>query len=40
MSGACGTRGVEERCIQSYGGESEGKVPLEDLDVGGAIILE
>lgn len=40
MGGACGTHGVEEWCIQICGGESEGKVPLEGLDVGGTIILE
>jgi hypothetical protein len=28
MGGACGTYGREERCIQGFGGEPEGKRPL------------
>jgi len=39
VGGACGTHGVEERCIQDCGGENEAKVPL-DLCVRGGIILE
>jgi len=28
MGGACSTYGEEERCIQDFGGESEGRRPL------------
>jgi hypothetical protein len=28
MGGACSTYGGEERCIQCFGGETEGKRPL------------
>ena len=38
MVAACGTRGREERCIQSFCGETE-RDHLEDLGVDGRIIL-
>jgi hypothetical protein len=32
--------GKDENCIQNFIGKLEGKRPLEDLDIGGRIILE
>jgi len=37
---ASGTFVREERCIQTFGGELEGKSHLEDPDVDGRIILK
>jgi hypothetical protein len=38
--GGCGTYGEEEKCIQSFGGETKEIGHLEDLDVDGRIILK
>jgi len=41
MGRACGTYGVEGRCIQGFGGETpRGKDHVQDLDVDGKIILK
>ena len=40
MGGACGTKGAEERCILDFLVKSEGRCYLEDLSVGGRIILK
>ena len=41
MSGACGTYGGEERCIQGFGwGNLRGRAHLEDQGVDGNIILK
>ena len=40
MGGACSTCGGEERCIQGFGGETEGKIPLGSPDVDGRIIFK
>jgi len=37
MSGAHSTSGLQERCIQGFGGEDD---HLEDLGIGGRIILK
>jgi len=39
MGGACRTYGGEERCIQGFGGEPEGRDHLEDPSVDGRIML-
>jgi len=39
MGWACGAYGGEERCIQGFGGEAEGKNRLRDPGVDGTIIL-
>ena len=39
LDGACGMYG-EERCIQSYGVQTWGKRPLEDLGIDGRMILK
>ena len=40
MGGACCTCGGEERFIQGFDGETEGKIPLGSPDVDGRIILK
>jgi len=40
MGWACGTYGRQERCIQGFGRETEGRNHLEDLRVDGRIILK
>jgi len=41
MGGACGTNARQERCIQSFGGDTSGKeTHLEGLDVNGRTILK
>jgi hypothetical protein len=40
MSGECSTHGRQQRCIQGFGGGAEGKNHLEDLGVGGKILLK
>jgi hypothetical protein len=41
MGGACGTNARQERCIQSFGGDTSGKeTHLEDLGVNGRIIIK
>jgi hypothetical protein len=39
MGGVCSTYGGEKSCIEGFGGEPEGKIPLEDPGVDGRIIL-
>jgi hypothetical protein len=40
MGGECDTYGRQERCVQGFGGEPDGKRPLADLVVEGRIILK
>ena len=40
MGEACGTYGGEDKIVLGFGGESEGKSHLEDLDVGGGAVLK
>jgi hypothetical protein len=41
MVGTCSTYGRNEKCIQDFGGKTlKGRDHLEDLGVGGSIILE
>jgi len=40
LGGACSTYGEEERCIQSFDEEPEGKNHLEDPGVGGRIFMK
>jgi hypothetical protein len=41
VGGACGTYGREERCIQGFGGGNlKERDHVEDLDIGGRIILK
>jgi len=40
MGGTCGTYGVEERCIQGFGGKTRGKETWEAIIVDGRIILK
>ena len=40
MGGACSTHGGQERCIQGFGGRSEGKNHLEDPGVDDRILLK
>jgi hypothetical protein len=37
--GTCGTYGVEERCIQGFGGKTQGKATWKIINVDGRIIL-
>jgi len=40
MGCACGTYGRQERCVQGFGREPEGRNHLEDLGIDGRIILK
>jgi len=40
MDGACSMYGEEDRCIQAFDGDTERKIPLEDLDVDGKTIID
>jgi hypothetical protein len=40
MGGTCGTYGVEERCIQGFGGKTRGKETWKAVIVDGRIILK
>jgi hypothetical protein len=40
LGGACSTYGRQERCIQGFGRETRERDHLEDLGIGGRIILK
>ena len=40
MGGECGTYGLEERCILSFGGETKERNHLEDLGLNGMVVLK
>ena len=40
MGWACGTYGRQERCVQDFGRETEGRNHSEDLGIDGRIILK
>jgi hypothetical protein len=40
MAWACGTYGRQERCVQGFGRETEGRNHLEDLGIDVRIILK